>query len=460
MPSDDLVDRQQVAVYATGFVPGEFVNVTQCAVDNLDQHPCSQSFQFSGGGQADPTGAIAVGITVRRAVKVDGERFDCASAVGACVVVAQANGGPAGTAPLRFDGSTPLPPPPTMTVTPSDGLADGQLVQVHGAGFAPSAQLAVQQCPSDVSPVFGCYTNYGRYVQADANGAFTTTVESQRSLQVFGPQPQPTTVDCAEAAGRCVITSFDYNDDLDSAQVPISFDPAKPPAPEPTASASPDSALLDGQTVNLSADGFPPGAGVVLVQCVKGSTDASQCDTGNLGSASSDDKGHVEGSLVVHRFIPIGPPVIPTPTTVVAGSASGEGGPSPAAASFFGATADPGTFDCASAPGACVLSVAFLGGNEIESAGAPLTFDATAAPPATAPPDSNQPADAGGDNATSTTSAPSSSSAQTVTGAPLPRTGTDVDNRLRFDLVLLIVGAIALVSAAALRARAHRRAAG
>jgi hypothetical protein len=166
----------------------------------------------------------------------------------------------------------------------------------------------------------------------------------------------------------------------------------------------------------------------------------------------TDDNGHIETQVAVQRFLTLGPQISPPPPTATTG-------PAPAAAAFFDAAADPGTFDCASAPGACVLSLAFLGSPEIEFANTPLTFDATAPPstPTTTAPASNQPADAGGDNATSTTSAPSSSSAQTVTGEPLPRTGTDVGSRLRFDLVLLVVGAIALVSAAALRARAHRR---
>ena len=44
-PSGDLIDRQQVAVYATGFIPGEFVSIFQCAAQNLDKTPCNESFQ-------------------------------------------------------------------------------------------------------------------------------------------------------------------------------------------------------------------------------------------------------------------------------------------------------------------------------------------------------------------------------------------------------------------------------
>ena len=454
-PSDDLIDRQQVAVYATGFIPGEFVTAVQCAVQNLDKNPCSESFGYGfAGGQADPTGAVAFGITVRRAVRVNNARFDCASAPGACVVAVQATGGPLGTAPLGFDPSVPLPPPPTLTVTPSDGLGDGDIVQVHGDGFTPNVPIALLQCPADANALFGCYSEYNRYFQADTNGAFSTTLKVERQQQVFGPTPEPSIVDCAESDGRCIVVAVDYNDDLDSASVPISFDPSKPPAPPPTATATPNTGLLDGQTVTVSSDGFPPGAGLFLVECIAGSTDGSGCDLSHLTNVTVDDNGHLETQFVVQRILALGAPVIPPPTaTTVPESA-------PAAASFLTPAADPGTFDCASAPGACVVSLAFLG-PEIEFATAPLTFDASAPPstPTTAV-DSNQPADASGagDSSTSSTAQPTSAPA-TVQGEALARTGTDIHTRLRFDLLLLVVGALALVAAATLRARAHRRSA-
>src|SRR5213075_1693561 len=104
-------------------------------------------------------------------------------------------------------------------------------------------------------------------------------------------------------------------------------------------------------------------------------------DLSHLSNVNVDDNGHVEAQYAVQRLITLGPPVIPPPTaTTVPAAALTEGRPSPAASSFFDAAADSGIFDCASASGACVLSFAFLGGNEIEFANAPLTFDASAPP--------------------------------------------------------------------------------
>ena len=457
-PSDDLLDRQQVAVYATGFLPGEFVNIVQCAAQKLDTTPCNESFNYGGGGQADPTGAVAFGLTVRRALRVGGERFDCASAVGACVVAVQAIGGPIGTAPLAFDASVPLPPLPTLTVTPSDGLGDGDIVHVHGEGFTPNDPIQLIQCPSEVNIVVnGCFSEYNRYLQADAGGAITTSMKVERDVQVFDPKTgQQSTVDCAASAGRCLVTAFDYIDDFNSASQPISFDPSKPPAPPPSASASPNTALLDGQTVTVSADGFAPGASLFMVECKAGATDGSGCDLSRLTNVFVDDNGHFETQFAVQRVLNFGPPVTPpTTATTVPQSA-------PAAAAFLTPAVDSTSFDCASAPGACVISFAFLG-PQIEFAVAPLTFDASVPPPTTPTTvgpggDPNQPSDAaGGGSSTSSTATPATS-APAVQGAPLARTGTDVRSPLRFDLLLLVVGALALISAAALRTRAHRRA--
>jgi hypothetical protein len=132
---------------------------------------------------------------------------------------------------------------------------------------------------------------------------------------------------------------------------------------------------------------------------------------------------------------------------------------SPAAAAFFATDGQPETLDCASAPGACTLSVAFIGGPTIRAASVPLTFDSTVPPSTDTTVPLGQPAD-GGDGDTSTTGSSTASAAvegSVVSRAPLARTGADVRGGLRLDLILLASGALALISAAALRVRAHRR---
>ena len=50
------------------------------------------------------------------------------------------------TVPITFDGSIPLPPPPSLVVTPSTDLLDGQTVHVTGSGFDPDQQIGLAEC--------------------------------------------------------------------------------------------------------------------------------------------------------------------------------------------------------------------------------------------------------------------------------------------------------------------------
>jgi hypothetical protein len=460
LPASDLLDRQQVAVYATGFLPGEQVIVGECTAASVADSTCDPSF---GGAfvSADPVGAVGTGITVRRALRTPAGRLDCASAVGACVVMARAVGGPAGTADMGFDPSVPLPPPPTIAVTPSTGLGDRYRVTVTGAGFLPNSGVSVVECPSEASTPFTCSYENSRSPFIAADGTFSTTFEVHSTLDQYVPaQPGPVQIDCTESAGRCVLLAAGYEDPANVADAPLTFDPNAPAAPPPTATASPSTALVDGQTVHVTADGFPPGGYLYLVQCVAGSTDATGCDVSHLGNPVVDDNGHLDTDFVVHRVLTLGygpPPPPPTPTTA-AGVASADAR-TPAAAAFFDvAPPPPSTFDCASAPGACTLAVAWLG-NTIEATSIPLTFDTTALPDSSST-DTTAPA-APADGRASTGDVSSSSAevqGRVISRTPLPRTGTDVRSPMRLDLVLLVAGSLALVTAAAVRARAHRRA--
>jgi hypothetical protein len=461
-PDTDLVDRQQVAVTASGFIEGESVIVLECAAAHLDS--CAQD-QYGGGyGQADPTGSIAVGITVRRVILVGDERLDCASAPGACVVTVQANGGPRGTAPLAFDDSIPLPPPPSIIVTPDTGLADRQVIDVAGSGFVPHDYVILSQCESGSTPFSsGCASAVYRQAEIESDGTFETTMQVRTKLDTYEPSTgEPRTVDCAAAAGACDVNVIDGNDSTLSASAPLAFDPNAPALPAPTASVSPSSGLVDGQTVDVSAHGMPPGASVVLVQCKAGTVDQSGCDLSSVQTAGVDDQGDVAASFTVKRILnlSIGPPP-PPPVPVMEEPVTGR--PPAAAAAFFAEAADdPSMFDCGSAPAACNVVVAFLGAT-IDAALAPLTFDASA--PVTTVPVTTVPGTPGEGGSTTTvpggtpTGAPGSTSttagvaAATSTTArssgatgPLARTGAAIVPLLQRVGVLLLLGGVIVLS--------------
>jgi hypothetical protein len=462
-PSSGLVDRQQVAVNASGFIPGENVLVQECAASDLAK--CAAGLFGVGGGTADPTGAIAVGITVRRAIYVDGTRLDCASAVGACVVTAQAAGGPLGRTNLGFDGSKPLPPPPAITVTPSTGLADRQIVRVSGSGFTPSNPVVMTQCKAGATLVSGdCSISVYRQAVTSADGTFSATLEVRTHVDTFGPNGQPSTLDCSVSASTCVVNALDESDFPTNASAPISFDPNASPLPPPSATVIPSTGLVDGQTVRVAADGFPPGASLFVVQCKAGAVDANSCDLSTLQSGNVDDAGHLQGDFLLKRVLTLSSPPPPVAKPVEPVSRA----PAPATAALFSppppSSNDP-AIDCASAPGACTLSVAFLGPT-IEAAVVPLAFDATVPPPSGGGGGSGMGSSgsSGGSGsvppATAPTTTPASVEGVSVNRTPgpvsstaLPRTGLDVRRVAEVDASILALGVIALYASRRVRRR-------
>jgi hypothetical protein len=457
-PDTGLVDHQQVAVVASGFIPGEFVQISQCGA--TDTEVCQNGQFGGGGGQADPNGTVVFGLPVRRAVLVDGNRLDCASAAGACVVIARASGGPTGSAPLAFDGSVPLPPLPTVTVTPSTGLADRQIVTVTGKDFSPSGFVVLTQCEKGAQlNNGGCSSSTYRAVNADSHGAFSVTMLLRRTIDTYDPQTgEESDLDCATAPGTCEVNALDELDFTLTANTPLDFDPNAPPLPGPAGTATPSTGLVDGQSVDVTAEGMPPGAGIFVVQCKAGANDANNCDLSNLQSVTADDAGHLTTTYTVKRVLSLFSGVVPPPVgeQPVTGRA-------PKSAASFQPQADPSgptPFDCASAPGACVINVTFFGPT-VEAATIPLSFDPSV--PATTTTSAGGPTPVPGEPATTVpgTSGPATSAAaaaapSSTSGSgstqPLPVTGAPIMPLLRRVAVLLAVG-FTLVLAARLRRR-------
>ena len=66
---------------------------------------------------------------------------------------------------------------PSITVSPSSGLTNGQNVTVKGSGFTANyANMVVVQCAASATGASGCNVNDVKFTKADANGAFTVTL--------------------------------------------------------------------------------------------------------------------------------------------------------------------------------------------------------------------------------------------------------------------------------------------
>ncbi|GLF98778.1 enediyne antibiotic chromoprotein [Streptomyces yaizuensis] len=109
---------------------------------------------------------------------------------------------------------------PTVSVTPSSGLADGAVVQVAGGGLQPGVTYSVGQCAEVEPGVLACNPANAR-VTAGADGRVSTPLKVAKKYQgvrfddtVWG------TVDCAVV--QCVVGLSDSTGQ-GPAGVPVSF---------------------------------------------------------------------------------------------------------------------------------------------------------------------------------------------------------------------------------------------
>ena len=345
-PNSGLGLETTVTVTGSGFDPDGFVAVMQCVAGAADQSDCSQL-----GGAftvADSSGEISTNPIVRRGIRTATDPVvDCLDPPG-CELVAFMFSDPLrrGHAALAFDPSVPIPPPPTLDVTPSTDLADRQFVSVSASGFEPGEEVYTGQCAAGSSNGSTCGTF--RILTADTSGSIAYSFRVHR---VIGFPP----IDCANAPGDCIVFAASVEDVFKSANVPLEFDPNAPPAPPPVLTMTPSAGLHDGEVVALSGSGFTPGEQVALLECRTGPVDdaGGNCDiTATLKYATVDAAGEVHTTFTIRRHI---------------------------------TTHNFGAVDCATDPNGCNLGWGGTSDLQFERGNVPLAFapDPTAPPPAT-----------------------------------------------------------------------------
>jgi hypothetical protein len=146
---------------------------------------------------------------------------------------------------------------PSITVSPSSGLRNGQTVTVTGAGFTPNyANMVVVQCAASATGANGCDTNDVKFTKANAQGAFTATLTVRSS---FG------STDCTEVT--CIVQGhegFSESSGKTGTSGPLRFGAAAQPAPRSSAgsAATPPPASNGSGGSNESSGGGSGVAGV------------------------------------------------------------------------------------------------------------------------------------------------------------------------------------------------------
>lgn len=222
-PDTGLVHGDAVDVTGTGFTPDGRVALHLCPPAPSEYYECDFSGPFPVEVTADAGGAISATIEVVTVLwGFDTPGVDCRTV--SCRVVAfedELPGDPRAEATLAFDPDGALPPRPIVSVTPSTGLVDGQVVTVRGSGFRPHAGMYLDQCLDDgTDDPWDCRYTDG-FGEADENGDVEATFTVRESFNGVDGR-----VRCAQ--DPCIVTVLDFQGDP-LFKLPIEFLPTGGP---------------------------------------------------------------------------------------------------------------------------------------------------------------------------------------------------------------------------------------
>jgi LPXTG-motif cell wall-anchored protein len=196
----------------------------QCAAGTVSLATCGSVRFF----EADSSGSIAYSMRVRRII--GSPSTDCQAAPGECTVFAASFEDVFATAtvPLEFDPNAPPVPPPTLTVAPSSGLHDGDVVTVTGSGFTPGEQVAMLQCrggPADETGGNCDIPGTLKYFPVDESGDLHAAFTVKRLLHTRNFAD----VDCVTDPNGCYLGWAGISDiQFERGNVPITFAPDPP----------------------------------------------------------------------------------------------------------------------------------------------------------------------------------------------------------------------------------------
>ena len=297
-PATGVGDRDRVTVAGVGFRAGEYLFVAQCRAGAPVPDGCDRN--ESGVGSSDgvgPDGTFTAQVTVDASfLSYDGTVVDCRSE--ACALVAF-NPSENASAAIGFDPAAPLRPP-VMTVVPTTGLVDGQVVDVVLRVDGQRFGSALRQCVT--GDATGARCGPRRFLGFDDEEDGDGSIEGRFPVDASFTAEDGTTVDCRTAS--CSLVAGEIEDPGDAAVVALAFDPDAPLRPAPLVTVDPSRDLVDGQAVDVAASGFLPRTGVEITQCPAGTTSARGCDSSGSGAyEQAGDDGSVRARVVVDALL-------------------------------------------------------------------------------------------------------------------------------------------------------------
>lgn len=200
-----------------------------------------------------------------------------------------------------------------LTVEPATGLADGDVVQVTGAGFAAGSSVTVYQCGADLVGIVDCDLGTATEAVVDADGHIALDQQVFAIIHTWGDDE----LDCRASEACVLAANVGFDGTAPQALQVLDFAPDAPLLPPPTVTATPGEGLVTGQVVDLEGTGFVrketraplplDAVEVNIFQCAHNGFGLSDCRAEPLVTVPVDSDGTFAADVpVVARFASIG----------------------------------------------------------------------------------------------------------------------------------------------------------
>ncbi len=266
-PNTGLTNNQAVAITGSGFTPGAYLAAVECigtakTITGCDLAPVYMN--VSSAGKISATFNVQTGTIGSGTCGTSATDANCLIAIGTTAEVLVAS------APITFAIPASTPAGPSITVTPSTGLTNGQTVTITGSGFTAGDSLYAVECLATATSAAGCNTTAPTPITAKSDGTLPSTTFTVKT----GTIGSGTCGTSASDLTACVISVSNATAG-DAAHAPITFAALA----SPTISVSPSTGLKNGESVTITGSGFIAGDSLYAVQCLATATSAAGCNT-------------------------------------------------------------------------------------------------------------------------------------------------------------------------------------
>lgn len=311
-PSTNLTDASDITVTGSGFTPNATLFIVQCGSrypGGVEPSSHCQIDLFLG-TRADANGNLVPRtfnpdpvLYLREPVYVDGvltyEPYveDCRVTDGCKLIVGEGLETKA-TVPLHYAPDGPLAG--DVTVTPTAGLVDAQVLTIMGSGLNGMRVLTARQCIDD--PGRGALCEPRRSNNRQVQGDGTTAPLPYRVDAVISSEQQPgfRGHDC-RTASRCFLR-VEFKDDPTEPvfDFPLAFDPAAPLTPPPSVTVTPNRDLVHLEQVTIQGEDRAIGEPLEMRLCGPDSNWYDACTS--VGPAYTN----LDGTFTAMPRLPVG----------------------------------------------------------------------------------------------------------------------------------------------------------